>query len=169
MSQQLNDLQMNLMNSLEELVKHYRALLETVRQEKEILISTQLDDLNENNRAKEAIVLKIQKIDQVREVQAKELSDFLGISESPRLLEIARHTHGDVSDRFRNFHSVLEILIKRVQELNKENEILVQSALQLVTGAMKCIKDEFQDKPTYERRGEVKSSGATGNLVSREA
>jgi hypothetical protein len=62
------------------------------------------------------------------------------------------------------------LLLKRVHELNKENETLVQSALQHVTGAMKAIRETLQEKPTYQRKGEVSSGPApTGNLVSREA
>ena len=48
-----------LIQTLEEQIKVYRHLLEVVRKEKDILISANLDDLNENNRAKEAMLLKI--------------------------------------------------------------------------------------------------------------
>src|SRR5689334_6179249 len=110
MNQQVVDGQNNLLNTLEELVRLYRALLETVRREKEILIASRLDDLNENNRAKEAILLKVQTIEETRVQQAFELSRALGLNDqSPRLLELARHTGGEVGDRMRNFHSVLEI------------------------------------------------------------
>lgn len=169
MNQQMSS--QNLLNTLEELVRLYRALLETVRREKEILISSQLDDLNENNRGKEAILLKIQGVEETRLQQAQELAQALGQSDpSPRLLELARHTGGEAGDRLRNFHSVLEILLKRVQELNRENETLVQSALQHITGAMKSIRETLQEKPTYQRKGEVSGGAApTGQLVSREA
>ena len=170
MNQQVDALQFDLLGTLEELVRLYRALLETVRREKEILVSSQLDDLNENNRGKEAILVKIQVVDEQREQQAKALALVLRTSEnSSRLLDIARYSKGDVGDRLRNFHSVLEILLKRVQELNKDNELLVQSALQHITGAMKAIRTDLQDKPTYQRKGEVSAPPATGHLVSREA
>jgi hypothetical protein len=171
MNQQIATLQQNLLTTLEELVRHYRVLLETVRREKDILIAGQLDDLNENNRAKEAILIKVQLIEDTRVQHAAELATALGMTaESPRLLEIARLSGGELGDKFRNYHSVLELLLKRVHELNKENETLVQSALQHVTGAMKAIRETLQEKPTYQRKGEVSSGPApTGNLVSREA
>ncbi len=170
MNQQVDILQFDLLGTLEELVRLYRALLETVRQEKEILVASQLDDLNENNRAKEAILVKIQVVNEQREVQAVKLAQALNIKEQDaRLLELARHAKGEASDRLRNFHSVLEILLKRVQELNAENELLVKSALQHITGAMKAIRDDLGEKPTYQRKGEVNAPAATGQLVSREA
>lgn len=172
MNQQTTDsLQFDLLGTLEELVRLYRVLLETVRREKEILVASQLDDLNENNRAKEAILVKIQVVNEQREQQAQNLSRALNINpqQEPRLLELARYTSGENSDRLRNFHSVLEILVKRVQELNKENELLVRSALQHITGAMKAIREDLGEKPTYQRKGEVNAPASTGQLVSREA
>jgi len=171
MNQQSDSHQFNLLTTLEELVRLYRALLETVRREREILVASNLDDLNENNRAKEAILIKVQVVEETRMQQAAVVAQSFGLTEeSPRLLEIARHAGGEAGDRFRNFHSVLELLLKRVQELNKENELLVQSALQHITGAMKAIRETLQEKPTYQRKGEVSSAPApTGHLVSREA
>lgn len=171
MSQLITVAQSEILTTIEEQVRLYRALLETVRREKEILISSNLDELNDNNRAKEAILLKLQSLEETRIGQASVLAAELKLDPgAPRLLDLARHCGGEVGDRLRNFHSVLEILLKRVQELNKENEGLVQAALQHVTGAMKAIRNDLQEKPTYQRKGEVNTTaGATGHLVSREA
>ena len=40
----------DLVDCLEDLVKVYRALLDVVRREKEILVAAKLDELNENNK-----------------------------------------------------------------------------------------------------------------------
>lgn len=171
MNQISAELSNQFLETLDDLVRMYRGLLETVRREKEILISSQLDDLNENNRAKEALIAKVRYLEENRIEQASQISRELGLNpDSPRLLEIARHVSDELGDRLRNIHSVLEILIKRVQELNRENEILVQAALQTVTGAMKSIKETLQPAQTYQRKGEVAAtSTSTGHLVSREA
>lgn len=160
-----------LFQTLDELVRVYRVLLETLRREREILISSHLDDLNENNRTKEAILVKVTHIEEQRIAQAQVVHTQMGLGEeTPRLLEIARHLGGEAGDRLRNIHAVLEILLKRVQELNRENELLVRSALNHVTGAMKALCETLQDKSTYQRKGEVGGGSApTGQLVSREA
>ena len=51
---------------LEDQIRVYRHLLETVRKEKDILISANLDDLNENNRSKEAMLIKIRALEAQR-------------------------------------------------------------------------------------------------------
>lgn len=171
MNQNLKALYTKLTDNLEDQVKIYRHLLEIVRKEKDILISAELDELNENNRAKEAMLLKLRALETHRTRLAAEVCSELKLNpEAPRLLEMANYLPNEEGERLRNLHSVLTLLLKRVQEYNKQNETLVSSALENITGAMKAIRDTLQDKPTYERKGEKKSSATpSGQLVSREA
>jgi flagellar biosynthesis/type III secretory pathway chaperone len=159
-----------LVTVLEEQIRVYRHLLDIVRKEKEILISANLDDLNENNRAKEAMLIKIRALETDRLARASDLFANLGLQgDSPRLLEMARHLDSASADKLRNIHSVLELLLKRVQEFNKQNEGLVQAALSNITGAMNALKGTLAEKPTYQKKGEVEGVTAAGQLVSREA
>jgi len=159
-----------LVSILEEQIRVYRHLLEVVRKEKEILVSANLDDLNENNRAKEAMLIKVRELEAQRLEAAGRLYDGLNLQgENPRLLEMARHLEADSADKLRNIHSVLELLLKRVQEYNRQNEALVQSALKNITGAMNAIKGTLSEKATYQKKGEVEGVTHAGQLVSREA
>lgn len=153
-------------------VKVYRSLLDVVRKEKEILISTDLDDLNENNRTKESLLIRLKSLESQRINLATSVCKSLGIdSEDPRLLEIAKYVNEGDADNLRNLHSVLELLLKRVHELNQQNEKLVQSALTSITGALKAIKNTLDENPTYKKKGKGGIEGVTpsGQLVSREA
>jgi flagellar biosynthesis/type III secretory pathway chaperone len=166
----IRELSNSLITVLEEQIRVYRHLLDCVRKEKEILISANLDDLNENNKTKEAMLLKIRALEAQRITNATELSNGLGLTlDVPRLLEIARHLDTDLADKLRNIHSVLELLLKRVQEFNKQNESLVQTALSNITGAMNEIKGTVTDKPTYQKKGEMDGHTAAGQIVRREA
>lgn len=170
MTSEAQELFKNLVNNLEDQVRVYRHLLETVRREKEILISAHLDDMNENNKAKEAMLVKLRQLESERLPLASEFSVSIGLkTDSPRLLEMANMMTGETADRLRNIHSVLELLVKRVQEYNRQNEVLVQSALANITGAMKSIRESLAEKPTYKRQGDVSASASAGQLVSREA
>ncbi len=160
----------NLINVLEDQIKVYRHLLEIVRKEKDILISANLDDLNENNKSKEAMLLKIRALEAQRLAAAADLGNTLNIGAAqPRLLELAKHLPEAEGDKLRNIHSVLELLLRRVQEYNRGNEVLVQSALNNITGAMKAIKGTLDEKATYQKQGAVEGHTASGQLVRREA
>ena len=155
---------------LEEQVKVYRLLLELVRREKDILISAHLDDLNENNRGKESMLIKIRSLEVQRLKHALELHRALDLEgDEPRLLDIARNLDDQNSERLRSVHNVLELLLRRVQEYNRQNEALVNSALTNITDSMNQLKTTLQDKPTYQKKGEVGGVTNAGQLVSREA
>lgn len=155
---------------LDDQIKVYRHLLDVVRKEKEILVSARLDELNENNRSKEAMLIKIRTLEIERSRYATELHQLLGLpGDDPRLLEIARHMDDTSAEKLRSVHNVLELLLRRVQDYNRQNESLVQSALSNITGAMNEIKGTLQEKPIYQKKGEVEGHASSGQLVSREA
>ena len=159
----------NLEAVLEDEIKVYRHLLDLVRQEKEVLVSAKIDELNENNRAKEAMILKIRGLERLREKSARDLAATVGAnSESPRLLEIAFKMAEPYNGKLRSFHSTLELLIKRIKELNDNNEQLIQSSLKMVNGALGAIKDTIQPRGTYASSGEVKKNEVAGHFVSKE-
>ena len=65
-SSKIRELANSLISILDEQIRVYRHLLECVRKEKDILDSANLDDLNENNRTKEAFLLKIRALETQR-------------------------------------------------------------------------------------------------------
>jgi len=160
-----------LFECLQHLVKVYRSLLEVVRKEKDILVASKLDELNENNKTKDALLVRIRSLENQRMKCARDLASHVGADvEQPRLLDIANHCAAQWQDQMRNMHSVLELLIRRVAEVNKQNEELVQAALHNITGAMEAIRDGLKPKPVYARQGQIaqqKTDG--GQIVSREA
>jgi flagellar biosynthesis/type III secretory pathway chaperone len=170
-AQQASDLlYSDLLENLENLVKVYRSLLDVVRREKDILIASKLDELNENNKSKDTMLIRIRSLENQRIKCATDLAKHVGADhETPRLLDIANHCDPKWSDRLRNMHSVLDLLIRRVADVNKQNEELVQAALSNITGAMEAIRDGLKPKPGYGRQGSVATTTVDGGqLVRRE-
>lgn len=159
-----------LADNLDQQVKVYRALLEVVRKEREVLVAAQIEQLNENNKAKEAILVKVRSLDSARIKYAHDLALAVGAEATqPRLLEIASKINLTDGDRLRVLHSTLELLVKRLSEINKGNESLVQAALQNVSGAIESIKGTLQAKPTYGKKGALVTSPQNGeHLVSKD-
>jgi flagellar biosynthesis/type III secretory pathway chaperone len=157
-----------LIDNLQEMIRVYRTLLDTVRHEKDILVSARLDELNENNRSKEAMLIKARGLEQTRIKLVSLIAKDERLTE-PSLLALALHYEGERGDELRRLHSVLVLLLRRVQELNKQNEILVRSALETVTGAMHQVREGLADKSTYKRGGAIdRELHETGHMVRRE-
>lgn len=159
-----------LVANLEEMTKLYRQLLDLVRKEKQLLIDADMTKLQENNEIKENLLFKIKSIDGLRMRYAAELASLVGADhENPRLLDIAKNLGGAEGDRLRVIHSALDLLIKRLSELNKDNEAVAQSALKNLNGALGNIKDTLSGKKTYGAKGQVqRGPEQSGHFVSKE-
>ncbi|WII70675.1 flagellar protein FlgN [Bdellovibrio sp. 22V] len=158
--------------NLEELTKIYRSLLDIVRKEKEILLKADRDALDESNKLKEELLFKLRAQDSLRSRYAMELATLVGADvENPRLLELAQKLAGSpAADRLRTQHAALDMLIKRITEINKENEEYTKSALGTLNGALNDIKDTLSGKKTYGGKGQYKQGPqVSGNFVSKEA
>ncbi len=156
---------------LEELTKHYRQLLDIVRKEKDLLILTDVEKLNENNQLKEQLIFKIKSLDGLRINYSTELSMALGLDmQKIRLLEIAQKMGGPRADKLRTFHSALEMIIKRLTDLNQSNAKYAESALKNVNSAMNSFKETLMGQKTYQNKGKYQQGHETsGHLVRKEA
>lgn len=161
----------NLINNLEEITKQYRLLLECVRKEKESLIRTDIEQLNEINVQKEQMLLHVRNLDTQRVALASELARYIGAdAQEPRLLELAQKMGGAEGDRLRSIHSALELLSKRLVEINRENATYAESALSTVNSAMENIKESIMGQKTYQKKGTYRQGqDKSGHFVSKEA
>ena len=156
---------------LDELTKHYRLLLDVVRKEKDLLILADVEKLNENNLNKEQLLFKIKSLDGLRLNYATELAMALGLdTQKIRLLEMAQKIGGPRADKLRTFHSALEMIIKRLTELNQSNAQYAESALRTVNNAMSSFKETLMGQKTYQNKGKYQQGHETsGHLVRKEA
>lgn len=156
--------------NLEEITKYYRHLLECVRKEKELLVKSDIQALNENNIQKEQCLVKIKSLDGLRMNYAVELAQLIGADyREPRLLDIAKRVSEPQADQLRALHATLEIVTKRVSEINRSNEALAQSALKTVNTAMNNIKESLTGQKTYQKKGTIQTNkGQSGNFISKE-
>lgn len=160
-----------LLGNLEELTKQYRALLDCVRKEKDLLIGAEIEKLNENNAHKDQLLLKIRSLDGLRVNYATELAQIVGADTvQPRLLELAQKLGGAQGERLRSLHSTLEIVITRLNDLNKNNAQYAESALKTVNATMENFKEQLMGQKTYQKKGAYQQGyDKSGHLVRKEA
>ncbi len=160
-----------LSNNLNEMIGLYRSLLETIRQEADLLIKADIEKLNQINKEKENLLFKIRALDLAREKYAKDLAKAHRLDlPVPRLLELARQIGGVSGDQLRNYHATLDLLLNRVAKLNRQNEDYTKSALETLSGALSEIKGTLAGKPTYGQKGKMTvGPEKAGNFISKEA
>jgi flagellar biosynthesis/type III secretory pathway chaperone len=161
-----------LVQSLDQLVTVYRHLLDIVRKENEILIKADMKQIPDMNLTKEKLVFKVKELDGQWQIAATNIAIELQLNNrNPTLLEIASQFSGENATKLEQQHSVLNILVSRIAELNKKNEILVNSVLSHINGAMNSITNTLNENPTYKNSGSMEkiNNDAQGRLVQREA
>jgi flagellar biosynthesis/type III secretory pathway chaperone len=170
MTEQQSELYKNLEAVLEDEVKIYRTLLDTVRREKELIVEANVEELNQSNQAKENMILKLRGLERIREKAARDLALTVGANaERPRLLEIAVKLLDPEASKLRSIHATLELLIGRIREFNEANGALIESSLRTINGALGVIKETLGAKPVYGQSGEKKpEAGLAGAFVSKE-
>lgn len=155
---------------IDEIIKIYTLLIETLHSERDILIGTDIEKLNEITQAKETILMKLATLENIRVKIARELAQVIGANfEVPRLLEIAAKLPPAFGTKLKDQHAVLDLQVRRVNEINRDNEELVRSALTHVQGAMNAIRDTLVDNKTYKKDSAINKNPKAGRLVSREA
>ena len=161
-----------LIQSLDQLVTVYRHLLDIVRKENEVLIKANMAEIPNINQAKEKLVTKVRELDRKWQGSASKIARQLNLENmQPTLLELSVHVAGEQKIKLEQLHSVLNMLVTRLQELNKKNEVLVHSVLSHITGAMDSITTTLNENPTYKNSGNMESDNkdAQGRLVYKEA
>lgn len=162
----------NLVQILEEEITVYRHFLDLVRHEYNILVESKLDALIENNKSKDAMITKLKSLERIREKRARDITMALGMVQGVEpitLLQIASKLEMSQGDKLRSIHATLDLLIKRTKENNAKNEVLVESALTNIKGALENLKHSLQDKNTYKSEGKVAEGPvAPGRFVSKE-
>lgn len=159
----------DLVKHLNELVRVYRHLLETVRREKQLLLKADMPELDECNKAKEAMLMKVSELERKWTGTSHQILLLLGKDlESPRLLEIATQFDGVERDKLMQLRSVLNLLVQRIATVNKHNETLTQAALAHISGAMQAIKTTLNKNSNYEKKGKRSEAPEnSGRLVSK--
>ena len=159
-----------LMHNLDELTKNYRQLLDVVRSEKEILRESNIEKLNSVNASKDQLITQIKSLDALRGNYATELAHHVGADTTqPRLLELAVKMNGPEGDKLRTMHSTLELLLKRLVDINRENAESAQRALHNVNKSLDSFKENLSGPKNYTRNQIKSTADKSGKLVSREA
>lgn len=166
-----NELFSSLEKNLLQLVRVYRLLFETVRREKNVLIRADLEQLPEINETKEILLKKINQLESGWTQLAMDMQKEMNLkTDPPRLLEIANGFSGEQKEKLLRLRTVLNLLINRTSQMNKQNEPLAQSAISHIAGAMQAFTETLNKKSNYEKKGKRSESSleTSGRLVSKE-
>ncbi|MFB3926711.1 MAG: flagellar protein FlgN [Syntrophales bacterium] len=151
---------------LMEEVDVYQELLESIKQERSILLKPSLEKIHESNSRKETLLLKARMLEEVRMKTAAKLARLLELdSDRPGLSDLISHAEGPQKKRLQECRFLLHSVLKNISEMNKANKLLLDSSLIALEGCIDFIADLMCTGSTYLKSGEVNHNTGNGRLL----
>ena len=163
-----------LQQSLQKLIGLHRQLLETVRLERDALLSADVRAIQETTLAKEALIESIRVADNERLHVIGDLA--LAWKKPARELTLSNVIiviQGEslkAADQLRSSQTALQLLVQRTQEQNQNNRKICERSLSTLQTMKKNVLGEAAPKSdVYSQQGQRVNAAAQSRLLSREA
>ena len=138
----------DLMEGLKKEAVCYLRLCELGEEQKEILVAGDLSRLPENVRLSEKEVFALGPLASSRAVAVGAIGREWGLS-SPSLAVIAERVPGEVRSEFQNAVREVVEAARKLDDVNRSNEKLLENAVGYVNFTLKALSDEGRPKTVY--------------------
>ncbi len=164
----------SLIQILNRILGSHRQLLETVRREREVLISMEMPRIQAMTHFKEGLVVEVQQMEAERIQVLADLSvDLRKPANELTLQQVILRVepeHPQLASRLRTALNSLSLLIQRIQEQNQSNEALIQQTLNHLRQMNQNVRGEATAKSSlYTPKAQRSSGGVPPQFISQEA
>jgi flagellar biosynthesis/type III secretory pathway chaperone len=148
----------------------YKELFFLLHEEKELIKNSSIDQLLENNRKKDEVILQISSLEEICVNTVEQINNKVPVDKRPvTLSQIIRSIKNPRLNTLKNTYSDLISLVNSVKEINEENKMYINGSLRAVQGSISflvsCAK---AGTPFYEKGGHLKSESLTRSMISEE-
>jgi len=161
----VNNILSDLVRILEEEAALHQDLLSVVLKEREILRSFAVDNLYENNKIKETLILKVRLIEQARQhLIAKLYQTKEGPLTLSQVLELAPEPY---KSRFLELKAELTALMEEVISITNRNRFLIQYTQNNLNHLYSLITFYGGKEAIYDEEGRTATESGGGLLISQ--
>jgi flagellar biosynthesis/type III secretory pathway chaperone len=165
----MNTLIENLIGIFEEQIELHGSLIAILNDEKASIIGSQLSGLNKANKEKEALILKMKRLEVKRSELVSSLTHSLNAGcDHPTLKELCRMTHEPYTSRLTSCRKKLKLLIRKIKELNEGNKKLLLSSIEFVRGSLTLFNHLLTSRTNsvYYSSGKIENRNQGGRVLS---
>ena len=163
----MNTLVPELVRLLEEEYSFHKELLANVNSEREILRRFSTEELEENNKLKETLVLKIRLMEEARQKIITQIAQCTEDSGESTLSRIAELAPAPYSVRLKELRAELISITGEVMEVNARNRNMVEYATNSINHLFSLISFAGRKNGTYTRDGRDTRKCGGAFLISR--
>lgn len=151
-------------------IKLYESYAEVLGADTDLMTQMNIDELEQSNKRKATLLLKIDAVDQLRQRTVQEVAQELGIPEEKvRLKDIAEHLSGSGSESLLSLRDRLKSVTNKIRTIQADASGFVQSSLSWIDGSMSTLKRLLTPTGTYNARGRVDHpSSFAGRVVENK-
>ena len=154
---------------LQDLVTVYQHLLATVEEERVALVAFDIPKISEINAKKEALLEKTSNLEKNRRRLASAIQRFFKKPiEATTLLSLAALYDDEKKEYLVTAHKTLDLLLKRLRELNKIVDGLTRSAQKILDTTIRSVNGGGPASTVYGKQGTLDSGNIPGKFVSKE-
>lgn len=149
----------------------YEKYAELIKGDSERMTLLKVDELEESNKAKATLLLKIQTVEQARQKLVAKISEEKKITqETVSVSHICEHLNANDSLQLQQLRDRLQTVIQEIREVQEEASYLVRSSLTWIDGSMSNLKRILTPSGIYDARGKVgNKSTFSGRVVENKA
>jgi flagellar biosynthesis/type III secretory pathway chaperone len=160
----LNAILSDLVRLLEEEAALHQDLLSTVTKEREILRRFAVEELYENNKTKETLILKVRLTEQACQSLIAKLDQS---ADSPlTLIQVAELAPEPWKSRLLALRAELTALVEEIMSLNNRNRFLIQYTQNNLNHLYSLITFYGGNESTYDEEGRTAQGTGSGLLIS---
>ena len=159
---------------LSDLIGLHRRLMEAVRIEREALVSADLKGVQDTTLAKEGMIEQIRNLETARlkvmGVLAMAWKKPLRELSLPNVIIAIQGYDPKAAEKLRSSQNALVMLIQRITDQNKENQVLVEKFLGHLNNMKRNVLGEAVPRSNvYTPQGQRASGNPGARLISKEA
>ncbi len=165
----MNTLLSELVTILNREIELHKELLSCIQQDRCLLIDLRVDDLFENSKRKETLIVKIKMLEESRVSLVEQLSPHYEFSHQPLTLsDLVSAVEEPYRSALNTSRSTLHALIKSIQEVNQGNTLIAKDSIFYFNRSLDFLNQAFSVNPTYLHSGRIKDPARFGSLLTRE-
>ena len=145
-----------LFDVLGEETRVYEKILQLSKEKKDIVIEGKVSELEEITKNEQTLVIKLGKLEILRESCVEEIAEQLNIKPSELTIsELSEHLNEENAKKLIECKNKLEDVLKELKEINQLNSKLIKNSLDYIDFSLNILSAASETNNNYNNSGEV--------------
>lgn len=144
---------------LEQEISLYENVLELSEKKTKVLVEGKVAELDNITKVEQALILKIRKLDGVREKIISEIADELKMLPGDiTLTKLMKHLGKEDAKRFKAMQEKITGIMEKLRNTNELNEKLIRNSLEYIDFSLNLLASAGGGKANYSKTGRIDDS-----------